>query len=72
MIDSDNFVWISASDFAREFRKTNRTAQKWCQTGFALSLGYRIRRDVTGHWEIGIPQHEYSTQFRRNQESVLI
>lgn len=63
MTESD-CVWVPVSEFAAEFNKTNRTVQKWCASGFVLSLGYRIRRDVTGHWEIGVPQKEYAKQFR--------
>lgn len=65
MTESDSFVWVSTREFAQEFRKTNRTVQRWCSAGFVLSLGYRIRRDATGHWEVGIPCTEYSFQFRK-------
>lgn len=68
--DSDNIVWVTTSEFAQEFRKTNRTVQRWCTAGFVLSLGYRIRRDVTGHWQVGVPHEEYSKQFRRDQATA--
>jgi hypothetical protein len=38
------------SQFAREFNKSRCTILRWINTGFIFTLGYDVKRDVTGHW----------------------
>jgi len=57
-MDGDT-VWVPVSDFAVEFNKNPVTIKHWIANGFLLELGYRVKRDFTGHWIIGIPTTEY-------------
>lgn len=55
-IDSeDGYNWRTVSEVAREYQKAPITILRWCQEGFLLTLGYRLKRDTTGHWLIGCP-----------------
>jgi len=47
--------WVPVSALAREYQKHPFTIRRWITSGFIFTLGYRVRRDVTGHWRIGIP-----------------
>ena len=51
----DNIRWLSVSEYAAEWNKDASTVRKWCCNAFALKLGYKLRRDPTGHWLIGVP-----------------
>lgn len=51
-LDAYGTEWIPVSAIAREFNKTERTIRNWCHSGFILTLGYRTKRDHTGHWLI--------------------
>lgn len=64
---TDGLVWIPASEIAREYNRTPRLIRVWCSTGFLIELGYRIRRDATGHWIVGVPHSQYRN-FRHQPE----
>lgn len=57
-------VWLDVPEFARKQQKARTTIYEWCASGFVVELGYVIRKDVTGHWRIGIPpEHSAYSQF---------
>ena len=60
-ISDNGIVWVPASEVAIEFGRVPRTMRRWCDTGYVLNLGYRIKRDQTGHWLVGVPTEEYRT-----------
>jgi hypothetical protein len=47
--------WLTISQVAREFGKTRQTIHNWVTSGFILTLGYRVQRDVTGYWLLQPP-----------------
>lgn len=58
-------IWLSVREFAQKQRKNARTIYYWVDSGFIIDLGYRLVRDPTGHWQIGIPpEHPSFADFR--------
>lgn len=58
-------VWVPASELAHEYGKTRQTIINWCADGFMLSLGFKVRRDPTGHWLVGLSREEHAKLERR-------
>lgn len=52
---SDECRWYKLSEIARQFQKSEMTIWNWCNNGFIFTLGYRLRRDVSGHLFVGVP-----------------
>lgn len=44
--------WIPVSQLAREYNKSKMTIIRWIDNGFLVTLGYRIWRDVSGHYYV--------------------
>lgn len=61
-------VWVPTGELAHEYGKTPRTIVRWATEGFLLTLGYRIRRDTTGHWLVGVSREEHA-KFQRKIEA---
>jgi hypothetical protein len=53
-------TWLTVREFATKQEKRPVTIYKWISEGFVVELGFRINRDATGHWKIGIPQDHAS------------
>jgi hypothetical protein len=51
----DGCRWFKPSEIAKQFNKSPMTIRRWCGSGFILTLGYRLRRDVKGQTMIGVP-----------------
>jgi hypothetical protein len=66
-LTDDGYLWRTVSEVAREYQKAPITIARWCEDGFILTLGYRLKRDVTGHWLIGTPY----TETRQTQPKPL-
>jgi hypothetical protein len=58
---TDDLVWVSASEIAKEYNRSPRMMRIWCTSGFFIELGFSVRRDETGHWIIGVPQSTYQS-----------
>jgi hypothetical protein len=54
-IRHDELVWLPANAIALEYNRSPRLIRVWCTNGFLIELGYRVRRDETGHWIVGVP-----------------
>lgn len=50
--------WLSVSEAARYFGKHHSVVRRWCYDGDCIDFGFRLRRDITGHWWIGIPSEQ--------------
>ena len=50
--------WYSVPEYAAAWNKDPSTIRKWVYSGFILSLGYRVVRDPSGHWQIGVPSSD--------------
>jgi len=46
--------WISCGEFAKRWNKNRKTIQRWCESGFIVTLGMSTYRDSNGYWYIRI------------------
>lgn len=56
---TDELVWVPISVIAKEYGKSPRMIRKWVHSGFILEIGYFVRRDITGHFIIGVPRKNF-------------
>lgn len=61
-------VWVPTGELAHEYGRTQRTIIRWATEGFLLSLGYQLRRDLKGHWLVGVSREEHA-KFQRKVET---
>jgi hypothetical protein len=47
--------WLSTTEAQRYFSRSQATIAKWIANGTCIEFGFRIFRDITGHYWIGIP-----------------
>lgn len=65
MPEQNGILWVKLSDFARVYNRSSDAIRLWCESGFCVELGFTVRRDVTGHWLIGVPlSHPEAENFR--------
>jgi len=57
---TETLIWLPISAIAREYQKTPQMIRNWVRSGFILEIGYSVRRDVTGHFIIGVPVSLYA------------
>ena len=58
-------IWLTVREFAAKQNRHRLTIYRWVADGFVLELGFKLRRDVTGHITIGIPSdHPAFSDFR--------
>lgn len=50
--------WLTISEAAEFFDKDTSAIRRWCYSGAAVYFGFKVYRDITGHWKIGIPSAE--------------
>lgn len=67
MVEAAMIVWLPISELAVEYNRTPRLMRIWCANGFLIELGFRVRRDETGHWIVGVPEPVYQT-FKQKAE----
>lgn len=59
----DGLRWLTVPQAAKHFGRSDSIILRWCHSGFMLEVAdVRIRRDLTGHWLIGIPSSEVHCQ----------
>jgi len=68
---TETLIWLPISAIAREYQKTPQMIRNWVKSGFILEIGYAVRRDVTGHFIIGVPVHLYAN-FTNNQIQPVV
>jgi hypothetical protein len=64
-------VWIPPSQFALAYDKHPATIRQWCITGFIVEMGYQLKRDVKGHWFIGVPMNISRARNARSASTLL-
>lgn len=42
--------WLSTAEFARQWHRSLRTVQRWCETGYVLDFGIRCYKDPLNRW----------------------
>lgn len=58
-------VWVPTGELAHQYGKTQRTIIRWATDGFLLSLGFQVRRDIKGHWLVGLSREEHAKLERK-------
>jgi hypothetical protein len=53
-------TWIPLSLLALEYQKSKETVRLWIKSGFIVEIGFHVKRDVTGHYIIGVPNNEFA------------
>jgi hypothetical protein len=48
-------TWLTITQAAAHFGRNRATIYDWCVSGFCLSARFKVFRDITGHYWIGIP-----------------
>ena len=72
MTTTDAIVWLDTEEFAIRQCKGGSTIRRWCNSGFIVELGFLLRRDPKGYWQIGIPlQHQAYAQFAHSTPTFL-
>ena len=72
---SNDITWVPVSVIAAEYQRTPQMIRNWVRSGLIVEIGFRVRRDVTGHFIIGVPTSEYrnfSTQKSQSSETILL
>lgn len=54
-IDDHKVLWFTPAQLGAKYHKDAQTMRLWAQEGFFIERGYRLSKDPTGHWFIGIP-----------------
>ena len=52
-------TWVPVSVIAAEYQRTPQMIRNWVRSGFIVEIGFSVRRDVTGHYIIGVPTADY-------------
>lgn len=47
--------WLTLTEAAEYFGKDRSLIFRWCNNGTCIEAGFRVFRDVTGHWWVGLP-----------------
>lgn len=50
--------WMSSTDAVTFFQRDPSIIWDWCNDGTCIEAGFRLYRDLTGHWWIGIPHEQ--------------
>jgi len=56
---NDEITWVPVSVIAAEYQRTPQMIRNWVKNGLIVQIGFSVRRDVTGHFIIGVPTSEY-------------
>jgi hypothetical protein len=68
-------IWVPVSVIAAEYQRTPQMIRNWVRSGFIVEIGFSVRKDITGHYIIGVPTSEYrnfSTQKSQSRETNLL
>lgn len=71
----DDITWVPVSIIAAEYQRTPQMIRNWVRSGFIVEIGFSVRKDITGHYIIGVPTSEYrnfSTQRVQSSETNLL
>lgn len=52
---NESLTWVPVVVIAREYEKSPQMIRNWIRSGFILELGFMVKRDVTGHFKVGVP-----------------
>ena len=52
---TDPLTWVPLNVIAIEYHRSPESMRLWCVSGFMLELGYSLRKDELGRWQVGVP-----------------
>jgi hypothetical protein len=58
---TEEITWVPLSVIAQEYKRDIETIRRWAHSGLLVEVGFTVRRDLTGHWSVGVPPAIYST-----------
>jgi hypothetical protein len=58
---NEQLVWVPMSVIASEYKRDVETIRRWAISGLLVEVGFVVRKDLTGHWSVGVPPDIYST-----------
>ena len=58
---NEEITWVPLSLIAQEYKRDIRTIQRWAINGLLVEVGFAVRKDLTGHWSVGVPPDIYRT-----------
>lgn len=68
-------TWVPVSMIAAEYHRTPQMIRNWVRSGFIVEIGFSVRKDVTGHYIIGVPTSEFrnfASQRTQTSETNLL
>lgn len=58
---NDDITWVPLSVIAAEYKRDVETIRRWALSGLLVEVGFVVRKDLTGHWSVGVPENLYSS-----------
>ncbi len=55
IVEEQKVEWLPLTTFAEQYGRHPNSIRQWCRSGFMIELGFYVRKDVTGHWIVGVP-----------------
>jgi hypothetical protein len=56
---TDEITWVPVSVIAAEYQRSPQMIRNWVRSGLIVEIGFSVRRDITGHFIIGVPTSEF-------------
>jgi len=72
---TEEITWVPVAEIAAEYQRTPQMIRNWVKSGFIVEIGFSVRKDITGHYIIGVPTSEYrnfSKQRAQSRETNLL
>jgi hypothetical protein len=72
---NEEITWVPVAVIAAEYQRTPQMIRNWVRSGLIVEIGFSVRKDVTGHYIIGVPTSEYrnfSTQKSQSFKTNLL
>jgi hypothetical protein len=67
---TEEITWVPVSVIAAEYQRTPQMIRNWVRNGFIVEIGFSVRRDVTGHYIIGVPTPEFRRFATQRMQSI--
>jgi hypothetical protein len=71
----NEITWVPIAVIAAEYQRTPQMIRNWVRSGLIVEIGFSVRKDITGHYIIGVPTSEFrnfSTQSSQKCETILL
>jgi len=68
---TESLIWLPVSAIACEYQKSPQMIRNWVKSGFIIEIGFSVKRDVTGHFIIGVPYSLYANFTNKQTNRVV-